>query len=169
MKRFVLLIFVLVAHIAISSVANAQTAFIGNGLQIQFVDKDFVASSALEVGYEFNESWAIGAMAALSAQVDNTLVAGMGVGGYVRYTPIHNDVIFLDLKTAARGQYFTTDAKNFLIGVYPSLRFRFAPRWEAFTDIGFFGARFTDTYGWYPLLGFNPQSAIVGIIYRFRQ
>ncbi|MBR1569480.1 MAG: hypothetical protein IJ651_01940 [Bacteroidales bacterium] len=44
----------------------------------------------------------------------------------------------------------------------------FAPRWEAFTDIGFFGARYADAYGWYPLLGFNPQSAVVGITYRFR-
>ncbi len=168
MRKNLFVICILLVSFVLNNKAKAQTVYLSNGLQVQWVDKDFVASTAFEVGYEFNEHWAVGALAALSAQVQNTLIAGMGAGGYIRYTPVHNDVIYLDVKASARGQYYTTDAKNFLIGLYPSLRFRFAPRWEAFTDIGFFGARYTDAFGWYPLLGFNPQNAVVGITYRFR-
>lgn len=168
MKKLLLFTSFVVAALAFSNRADAQTAFISNGTQLQYADKEWFGSTVVEAGYEFNEHWAIGVQASLSAHIQDALVAGLGGGGFVRYTLTHNDVLYLDLKALARGQYFSTDGKNMVIGISPSLRFRFAPRWEAFTDIGFFGARYADAYGWYPLLGFNPQSAVVGITYRFR-
>lgn len=145
-----------------SSTASAQGWHVGGGLTSLNVNAFSYDVSALG-GYEFNDRIAIQASIGVTGVND---YANYTTGAYFRYTPWHNDVVYLDLRFRT---YILTDFYDIEgadIGITPMLRFRFSPHWDFFATVGSLGARYQG-YEWYPCIGLANTNTDIGIIYRF--
>lgn len=156
---------VFIGLLVLTTMVKAQTGFMGGGLTAIYYDS-FVYQSTIHGGYEFNDKFAAIAMfgiAAVAEYGDDILLAESGV--YLRYTPWHNKVLYLDFKPRVEVA-FAKYIAAIDVGIVPSLRFRVSNRWEVFTDIGAFGVRYLDEE-WRPHVGFTNMGATVGVNYRF--
>lgn len=159
MKKLSLL---LVLALSLPIMGKAQNGFfIGGKLTLFYVD-GFVYENSIHGGYEFNDKTAVMAMAGIAAFDSGALGE---VGLYARLTAWHNDFVFIDFKPSVELVYSDAiDAAD--IGIVPSVRFRVAPKWDVFADVGALGARYLGGE-WTPRIGINTVDASVGINYRF--
>lgn len=110
--------------------------------------KHSVTSSLIpEVGYQLTDKWAVGGQAGFSvnglkeydeAKMD---VFALGIlGAYARFTPWHNDIVYLDLKGVANFE-FADYLGSFSVGVQPAVRFRIADKFDLAANLGLVGVR----------------------------
>lgn len=148
--------------------ASARGRFIGGGLSARWTPELFNSPSLYftrtEVagGFEFNERWATGLVTGLEYGSSSQAVI---LNAYARYTPWHNDVIYIDAKAVIISLFW--DTVNIRLGLMPSLRFRVAPRWEVFTDVGFFGVDLLDFEASQLSAFITNTGAGVGVYFRF--
>lgn len=131
-----------------------------------FYSGTFSYQTTIHGGYAFNDKIAIMAMGGIAATVNegNSFVLGE-TGAYVRFTPWHNDYLYIDIKPRVE-LLFSEEIAAVDIGVVPSLRFRVSPKIEIYTDIASAGVRYM--YGsWIPCLGVASHDAIVGVNFLF--
>lgn len=147
-----------------SFVGKAQNGFIGGRFTLFFSD-ELLYETTIHGGYEFNKRFALMAMVGIGASVqDYDYILGE-TGVYARLTAWYNNVFFFDLKPTVE-LIFRDYLTGMDIGVVPSLRFRVAPQWEVFTDVGAVGIRYMNNK-WIPRIGVNSLMTTVGVNYRF--
>lgn len=119
--------------------ANAQ-CFIGGSAGISYYNEIFSSAFLPTIGYEIDDKWAVGMSIGFETYDDESAFDLMP---FLRYNMWNNETIFFDLK-AEDNIYINdgTTAQN--IGIAPSLRCRFAERWEAAADVGFLGVNICD-------------------------
>lgn len=146
--------------------ASAQRRYAG-GSFTAFYSTHFDYSTHLHCGYEVNERWAAGGTLGvdLSTYSRYTTTSGI-IGGYVRYTPWHNDILWLDIKCKAEMSLRKGGIGSADLGFTGGLRFRLSPHWDVYTDIACLGARYVYDY-WSPLIGITGSGCSVGALYRF--
>lgn len=157
---------IFISLLAISSLAKAQPGgFIGGGITV-FYAGTFTYQTTVHGGYAFNDKFAVMAMGGIAASVDegDGYVVGE-TGAYVRFTPWHNDVLYIDIKPRVE-LAFSSEIEAVDIGIVPSLRFRVSPKFEIYTDVASLGARYTG-YSWKPCVGITNVGATVGVNYLF--
>ena len=150
----------------IGTEAGAQTPYAG-GSFTAFYSTHFDYSTHVLGGYEFNDRWAAGGGLGIDLSKYSRYMNTTGfLGGYVRYTPWHGDVLWLDIKCRAEMAFRFRGIMNMDMGLVGGLRFRVSPHWDIFTDIASMGVRyFNDT--WSPLVGITGSGCQVGALYRF--
>lgn len=135
-KRLFVILSLLLFLLTGNNGVNAQTWQVGGDVTALYIDA-YKYQMTILGGYEFNDSIAIQASAGITGIDD---YKDFLTGAYFRYTPWHNDVLFLDLRFRAQ---FLTDLyaiEGADIGVTPMLRFRFSSHWDFYAAIGTFGA-----------------------------
>ena len=163
MKR---LFFCLIALLTLSVAGNklgAQTPYVGGSLTAYYVNS-FALSTTVIGGYEFNDSWAVGG----SLGFDIAPSPAPQISLFARWTPWHNDVLFVDVKLRAEGyfseQFHFTSADAGLVG---SLRFRVSGHVDIFADVANLGARIYRGGDVLPMIGMFADTARMGVLYRF--
>lgn len=157
---------IFVSLLALSSITQAQSGgFIGGGISSAYSGK-FSYQTTIHGGYAFNDKIAIMAMGGIAAAVTegDGIVLGE-TGAYVRFTPWHNDFLFIDIKSRVE-LVFSDEIEGIDVGVVPSLRFRLSPTIELFTDVAFAGVRYIYGY-WMPCIGVSSHDAVVGVNFLF--
>lgn len=164
MKKIVVILFAVLCLFTGGVKADAQTWFTGGEFTAVYGGV-FSYKVKPMVGYEFNDKIAVQANLGVSGAHGAVNQTNFIAGAYFRYTPWHNDVLFVDLKLrtevlTSRG-YLGAD-----LGIVPELRFRCNPHWDVFAAVGSLGARY-DGGAWSPFVGIISNNTIVGFIYRF--
>lgn len=162
-KLSIILILTLGVHL--SSLAEKHFD-LGFTTSISYTDY-FTLALEPTIGYEFNDFFAMGTGIGMgyNSQADKSF--GM-VEPFLRFTPLHNDFFFLDLKTDACWGWTLGEENVFLMfrfGLNPSLRFRVSEHWDISTDIGVFGVQENWDRSWIPYIGIG--SLGVWATYRF--
>lgn len=158
MKKFLLLI----AMSAMVWTAKSQTIFAGGAVGVSCSDEDFQMAILPEVGYEFNDKLAVGGGVGYEYLYEESF---MVINPYVRYTPWHNDRLFLDVKL--QSQWYFCDEEGFNItGFTPSFRYRLSDKWEVATDLGIFGIQIWDGEAT-PTFALKNCSVNASVLYRF--
>ena len=160
------LFFCLIALLTLSGAGNklgAQTPYIGGSLTAYYVNS-FALSATVSGGYEFNDSWAVGG--SLGLDIAPSLAPQISL--YARWTPWHNDVLFVDVKLRTEGyfsgkfHFVSADA-----GLVGSLRFRASNHVDIFADVVNLGARIYRGGDVLPMIGMFTDTARMGVLYRF--
>lgn len=129
--------------------------YVGGNLSLMFGKdaywgpNDLVISNSLipEAGYQITDKWAVGAKLGYSLtsykHINGFTTNCFGeTGAYVRFTPWHNDVVYIDFK--AMGDFGF--GKNLLrwaeVGIQPAIRFRLGGRFDLAANLGLLGARY---------------------------
>lgn len=163
MKKILIII---VSLLAFSSITKAQSGgFIGGGITAFYSGK-FTYQSTIHGGYAFNDKIAIMAMGGIAAVVNegDGFVAGE-TGAYVRFTPWHNDFLYIDIKPRVE-LLFMEEIASIDVGIVPSLRFRLSPKIEIYTDVASAGVRYMyETL--VPSIGVASHDAVVGVNFLF--
>ena len=163
MKKF---FFCLIALLALSGAGNklgAQTPYVGGSLTAYYANAFSLSVTALG-GYEFNDTWAVGG--GLGVDISPSQAGQLAL--YARWTPWHNDSVFLDVKARTEG-YFN-DSLQFICadaGLVGSLRFRVGGHVDIFADVANLGARIYRGGDAIPMIGVFGDTARMGILYRF--
>lgn len=144
------------------SKANAQTWTIGGNLTLKAAEKFSYTRLEVDGGYEFNDRWAVGLKTGFETGTNN---GSYILGGNVRFTPWHNDVLYIDIKAVAESMIYDDITLN--TGIVPSLRFRLAPRWEVYSNFGFLGFRGEPDSRLKPLAIITAFDAGLGVTFRF--
>lgn len=165
MKKFLVLI---TALLSVTFAANAQERgafFVGGTAGIGYSDYfEFAVEPVF--GYEIRDWVAVGAGLGMTVAANDMASAVAGVAEpFVRFTPWHNDLVYIDLKAAA-ALGFNSELLTTQIGVRPSIRFRVAPNCDVAADLGLFGAQCN--YGdWRPAIGISGTAVGLWAVYRF--
>ncbi len=142
--------------------ADAQTWTIGGNITLKTANKYAYTRLEVDGGYEFNDKWAVGLKTGFETGSDT---GSFILGGNGRFTPWHNDVLYIDIKAVA--DLLVYDVVSLNTGIVPSLRFRVAPRWEVYSDFGFIGLRGQLGYGLSPVAVITALNAGLGVTFRF--
>lgn len=159
---------ILMAVVAMAMSVNAQergSFFLGGTAGLGYTDHFEIALEPI-IGYEIKDWIAIGSGIGMTvaAEKRNSIVLGVAEP-FVRFTPWHNDIVYLDLKATA-GFAFTDELITTQIGVRPGIRFRVTPHCDIAADLGLFGAQCT--YGeWTPAIGISGTAVGLWAVYRF--
>jgi len=161
MRKIIFIAVCLLSFISFNNKANAQGWTLGGGITILAAEDYAFVGLKVYGGYEFNDKWAIGLMTGFDA---GTETGNAIFGANVRFTPWHNDLLYIDIKGTSDLEFGDGDILK--IGAVPSLRFRVAPKWEVFTDIGYLGVRghLGGSFFPYALVTATPT---MGVTYRF--
>lgn len=163
MKKFLFCLITLLTLSGAGLKLGAQTPYVG-GSMTAYYSNSFVLSATVLGGYEFNDTWAIGG----SIGFDITPSQAGQIALYARWTPWHNDVIFMDVKL--RAESYIVDAFKFFCadaGLIGSLRFRTSDHVDIFADVFNLGARFYRGGDTIPMIGLFGDTARMGVLYRF--
>lgn len=160
------LFFCLIALLTLSGAGNklgAQTPYIGGSLTAYYVNS-FALSASVLGGYEFNDTWAVGG--GLGFDIAPSQAGQIAL--YARWTPWHNDFIFMDVKLRTES-YFFSDIRFICAdaGLVGSLRFRASNHVDIFADIANLGARIYRGWDVMPMIGMFTDTARMGVLYRF--
>lgn len=136
MRKILYLIICIIPLMSFTHKANAQTWTIGGGLTMKTTADYFYTRSVIDGGYEFNDKWAVGLKTGFEGGDNNGAII---FGSNVRFTPWHNDIVYLDVKAVAESLLYEDTFIS--AGIVPSLRFRVAPKWEVYSNFGFVGFR----------------------------
>lgn len=162
MRRLTIVFIAALSLLMWSNKASAQGWHIGGDLTAININT-FGYSGTVLGGYEFNDKIAIQASVGFTGVDD---YANFSTGAYFRYTPWHNDVVYLDLRFRTQIRTDFNDIKGADIGITPMLRFRCNPHWDFFAAFGSLGARYQGKE-WNPCIGLISSGTDIGIIYRF--
>ena len=165
MKKF----FVLLAAVASLSLSvkaqNRGSFFVGGTAGIGYSDYFEFALEPI-FGYEIKDWIAVGTGLGMNVVAGGGASAVLGVAEpFIRFTPWHNDLVYLDLKTTA-GFVFDNQLLSTQIGVRPGIRFRVTPNCDIAADLGLFGAQCT-LGAWSPAIGLSGTSVGMWVAYRF--
>lgn len=148
---------------AFNPLAKAQSGgFWGGGVTL-FYSGAFTYQTTVHGGYAFNDRFAIlamGGIAAVAGDGSGSYVAGL-MGAYARYTPWHNDILYIDIKPRVE-MAFSRGVDGLDIGIVSSLRFRVLPKFEIYADLASLGARYVGD-SWVPCIGVANNGATVGV------
>lgn len=169
MKKFLFCLFALLAISGAGNKLGAQTPYVGGALTADYsYGYNFHCSASVLGGYEFNDRWALGGGIGLGIYPFGASQLAL----YARWTPWHNDVLFLDVKLQSEGffgrgfTFYGLDA-----GLVGSLRFRVGDHIDIFADLANLGAQFssaaTNGAKVKPMIGIVSDSARMGLLYRF--
>ncbi len=162
----------LVAFVAIA--ANAQNLYVGGSLSILHDDKSDVTQFGIapEIGYNFNEKWAIGGeISYVHMKNDDLKGNAFSIAPYVRFSFYENDLIrlFIDGQVGfSTSKVDGADSENgFGIGFKPGIAFRLSDNFSAIAKYGFLGYR--DEYCGSSVSGLDLSSKDlnIGFIYEF--
>ena len=162
-------IFVLLAAVASLSLSvkaqNRGSFFVGGTAGIGYSDCFEFALEPI-IGYEIKDWMAVGTGLGMSVAAGGGASVVLGVAEpFIRFTPWHNDLVYLDLKTTA-GFAFDNQLIFTQIGVRPGIRFRVTPHCDIAADLGLFGAQCT-LGDWSPAIGLDGTSVSLWVAYRF--
>lgn len=142
--------------------AEAQAWHVGGDFTAFYAGAFRYQVSALG-GYEFNDKIAVQASIGVTGIED---YADYLTGAYFRYTPWHNDVLYLDLRFRSLIMTDFLEIEGADIGITPMLRFRCNSHWDLFATVGSIGVRY-EGYDWVPCIGLISSSTDIGVVYRF--
>lgn len=114
--------------------ASAQF-FVGGTAGFSYRQETFSMTLLPQVGYEFNETWAVGCGAGVNLVDDNVKAL---VNPYLRFNFWNNEKVFLDLKATSEMSFSKNYSNNF-VGLRPSIRYAVNDHLQLSTDIGFLG------------------------------
>lgn len=144
MKKGLLLVVVMVAAIA----AKAQDIYVGGSLNVWRNSTDNTTSFkvAPEIGYNFNETWALGAELNYSHDYTGGLSTNaFSVAPYIRWSYYQNDAVRLFLDgTAALGFEKVKDgdtSKAGQVGLRPGIAVKLNDHFSFIAKYGFLGYR----------------------------
>ena len=144
MKRLVICLFV--ALVAVG--AKAQDWYAGGTLDIWGGDDETSFGIAPEVGYNFNEKWAVGGSLLFDHSKSNGVKTNaFALAPYARYTFFRNDVLGLFVEgsigfsTAGTNIDGDKNVNGFQIGFRPGFLFDVTEHFSLVTKIGFLGYR----------------------------
>lgn len=167
MKKIVLIIALAVFSLT-GRQLRAQTPYVGGSLTLAYSER-FLFAPNFYGGYEFNDRWAVGGSLGLDASTygnNHGTIAGF-VGVNARFTPWHNDVLFVDIKWRTE---VLLQAKVGIaaadLGFEGSLRFRVSEHIDIFTDFFPVGVRYSPDKT-VPLIGILSSGCSIGMHYRF--
>lgn len=171
MKKVILSFLIVFVAIA----ANAQNLYIGGSLSILHDDKSDVTQFGIapEIGYNFNEKWAIGGeISYLHMKYDDDLKGNaFSIAPYVRFSFYENDLIrlFIDGQVGfSTSKVDGSDSENgFAIGLKPGIAVRLSDNFSAIAKYGFLGYR--DEYNGSSVSGLalSSEDLSIGFIYEF--
>lgn len=151
----------------VCATASQAQVFVGGTGRIGYADDIFLFAVVPEVGYEFNEKWAVGAGLGLNMGKDGSNTVFQGAAEpFVRFTPWQNKHVAFDVKAMAElgFQDYLVGAE---IGLRPSVRFFLNQHLDVTVDFGIIGAS-TDGDVWSPAVLFTGMNVPqVGIAYKF--
>ena len=142
MKKLVICLFVALAAMS----AKAQDVYVGGTLNIWGGDDVTRFGIAPEVGYNFNEHWAVGGTLEFSHAKNNGIKSNaFAIAPYARYTYFKNDVLslFVDggFGFSTQGVKGADNVNGVEIGFRPGLSFAVTDHLSLLTKIGFLGYR----------------------------
>ena len=157
MKRIALVMLVL-AGFCVN--AHAQF-FAGGSVGLQYRYEDFSMKLIPQVGYEFNDTWAVGCGAGIGYDGKAYAI----VKPYVRYSFWNNEKIFLDLKAVSDLAIHDGSVTSF-VGLCPSGRFAINDNLQLSADIALLGV---DIYSKTvkPAFGLSAPGFEFAVLYRF--
>ena len=149
--------------LSISTIAKGNF-FIGGTGEISYID-NFVLTLEPQVGYEFNDRWAIGTGIGFGVVANSVAKVFSVIEPYGRFNAWNNNLVYFDIKAKA-GFGLNDELIACQIGLTPSLRFRINEHWDVSADIGLFGAQHTHEK-WSPAVGISGTNTGLWIAYRF--
>lgn len=169
-------IFVLFTVLSVQITAQEKSWFIGGNVGATN-SQSFLMNLKPSVGYAVNDWFAVGVDLGIGINFTRYDSSWYGLSGLsLRFTPWHNDVIYIDLKPKFDMQYARSfGINNMTLGVSPSLRFCVVEHWEIATDFGLFGADYSWQYNrndgtskraWSPSIFVN-TGAQLSVFYKF--
>lgn len=172
MKKFLLLVVVLMATLAV----NAQDIYVGGSLNMWRNSSANTTSFKIapEIGYNFNETWAIGAELGYAHNyTQGAKNNSYSIAPYVRWSYYENDAVrlFLDA-TAGIGVSKPKGGDSFTqgqIGLRPGIAFKLNDNFSFIAKCGFLGyqrnmdAAGRDAFG----LKLNSENLSIGFHYNF--
>ncbi len=142
MKKVLVFLFVIMAALS----AKAQV-YVGGSLSVWGGDDVTSFGIAPEVGYNFNDKWAVGGVLEFDhSKVNGLKTNGFALAPYARYTFFENDI----LRVFADGGFgFSTvgvkdhgdNVNGFEVGIRPGLALKLTDHLSVLTKVGFFGYR----------------------------
>ena len=162
----------LIAFVAIA--ANAQNLYVGGSLSILHDDKSDITQFGIapEIGYNFNEKWAVGGeISYVHTKYDDLKGNAFSIAPYARFTFYQNDLLrlFIDGQVGfSTSKIEDQDSENgFAIGLKPGIAFRLSDNFSAIAKYGFLGYR--DEYRESSVSGLDlsSQDLSIGFIYEF--
>lgn len=165
MKKFFI---VLAAVVSLSLSVKAQdrgSFFVGGTAGIGYSNYFEFALEPI-FGYEIKDWVAVGAGLGMSVAAADYASAVVGIAEpFVRFTPWHNELVYLDFKATA-GFGFNNELQTAQLGVRPGIRFRVTSNCDVAADLGLFGAQYN--YGdWRPAFGISGTAVGLWAVYRF--
>lgn len=146
----------------LSGVVHARSWYGGAGAGVGWDGEYCEMAVAPEIGYEFNEKWALGAKVKFESFEGEFFLSG---DPYIRYNLWNNERVYVDLKLHADMSLDNLDAYN-LVGFTPSLRYRLSDKWELKTDLGTVGARGSGP-DWEPAILLSSIAVDAAVVFRF--
>lgn len=143
-----------------SLVTNAEV-FIGGLAGVAYSNETFSMTFEPNIGYEFNDKFAIGIGGGFSMYDEDTYGV---LNPYLRFTPCQNDRVAFDLKLQSEMQFLDGDSYA-LIGVSPSIRAKLSDHWQLSSDFGIFGVECYEDCT--PAFALKNVNVNVVILYRF--
>lgn len=135
--------FMMVAVMAMASLAASAQVYVGGGLGLNFTkahtgaDSETTFTISPEVGYEFNEKWSAGIQLGLTTSSENT---AFSLAPYARYTfaDLGNVAFFCDggIDFIAYG---SGNGTGFGIGVRPGVAFKASEKISFEAKLGYIG------------------------------
>lgn len=171
MKKGLLLVVVMLATIAV----KAQDIYVGGSLNVWRNSTGNTTSFkvAPEIGYNFNETWALGAELNYSHNyVNQTTINSFSVAPYIRWSYYQNDAVRLFLDgTAAIGFNKVKDgdtSKAGQVGLRPGIAVKLNDHFSFIAKYGFLGYRRNvstagDSFG----LALTSEDLSIGFHYSF--
>jgi len=138
----------LVAVIACAAIsANAQV-YLGGTAGVWRNDDNGAKTTSFqitpEIGYNFNESWAIGASLGYIYEKDNAKKSAFGISPYVRYSYYENEVVRLFLDGGfgyMRTKVGDNSENGFEVGIRPGIAIKLNDTFSMIGKVGFLGYR----------------------------
>ena len=171
MKKVILSFLVVFVAIA----ANAQNLYLGGSFGILHDDNADVTqfSIAPEIGYNFNERWAVGGEISYTHMKYDGDIKGnsFSIAPYARFSFYENDLIrlFIDGQVGfSTTKVDGTESENgFEIGFKPGIAFRLCDHFSAIAKYGFLGYR--DEYRGSSVSGvaLSSEDLSIGFLYEF--
>lgn len=165
MKKITLLMVALTSLTFATTAQERRAFFLGGTAAIGYSDNFEFALEPI-FGYEITDWVAIGTGLGLTLIANDQVSAIGGIAEpFVRFTPWHNELVYIDLKTTAAFG-FNDELLMTQIGIRPSIRFRVNDKCDIAADFGLFGAQCTYSK-WRPIFGITGTSVGLWAAYRF--
>lgn len=156
---------ILLSFAVLCAVSAQAQVFVGGTGRLGYLEDTFVFSAVPEVGYEFNERWAVGGALGFSLAADGDTTTFGVAEPFIRFTPWRNERVAFDIKACGEFMF-----KDFLaeseIGLRPSVRFFLNGHFDVSADFGILGASYNGLE-WKPAFLVTGPNVSLGVAYTF--